>query len=330
MTSIPFTKMVASGNDFIVVDTIRNQFTHLGAQWSRVSKMLCDRHRGIGADGLLVLEPSKAACAKMRIFNPDGSEAAMCGNGARCAALYLASDDGAKANAAAHVTIQAKAGVLSAEVRGAQVALRMTDPTDLRLGLTLSVDRKRVQFGYVNTGVAHVVVPVAKLDDVDVNRLGRALRYHRRFSPEGANVNFIQADSKHPSRLRVRTYERGVEGETLACGTGVAASAVVYAMTENGQASPPAFAGGHGLCPWGNSKQNTLLRRGVAPKGRSEWCNGHGRGAPHRIEVDTNSGERLSVSFLAAKVGSKWRVSNVILNGPARQICRGTARWPLF
>ena len=227
--TIPFTKMVGTGNDFIVVDTRRlPRLRRLPRRWGGVARALCDRRTGIGADGLLVLEPSRSADVRMRVFNPDGSEAKMCGNGARCVAQYV---QRARRGRQPSVTIDTAAGMLDATVRRDRVAVRMMDPTALRLDLTLDVARRRIRLGAVNTGVPHAVVPVAALDAVDVSGLGRALRHHRAFAPQGTNVNFIQTDADHPDRLRIRTYERGVEEETRACGTGVTASALVYALS---------------------------------------------------------------------------------------------------
>ena len=222
--NISFTKMVGAGNDFVVVDARRRP--RAGLDWASLSRTLCDRHTGIGADGVLVLEPSRAADARMRVFNPDGSEAEMCGNGARCVGLYL--KNGAEQGP---VRIETKAGVLSGQVRSGRVAIRMTDPADLRLDVPVVVDGRRWRFGCVNTGVPHAVVRVDNLGAVDVQGLGRAVRFHRKFAPHGSNVNFIQTDSRHPDRLRIRTYERGVEAETLACGTGMAAAAILHAVT---------------------------------------------------------------------------------------------------
>ena len=228
MTTIPFTKMVGTGNDFIIVDAVRRSFNGLAHRWAAVSRTLCDRHQGIGSDGVLLLEPSAAADVTMRVFNPDGSEASMCGNGARCVALYLVS--ARRRGAQAPVRIATRAGILQAVVRGERVAMRMTDPVDLRLRQSILVNSQAVHFGFVNTGVPHAVVPVSRLDRVEVARLGRAIRFHRAFAPQGANVNFVQATAGGSSAIRIRTYERGVEDETLACGTGVAASAIVHTL----------------------------------------------------------------------------------------------------
>ncbi len=291
---IPFTKMVGTGNDFVVVDAAARPLGRLRGRWGAVSRTLCDRHTGIGADGVLVLERSRVAEARMRVFNPDGSEATMCGNGARCVARYLQERIRRRGDGQAAVTIETRAGLIAARVLDRRVAMRLTDPTALRLDLTLAVAGRRLRLGIVNTGVPHAVVPVASLDAVDVARLGRLIRRHRAFVPWGTNVDFVQPDARHPARLRVRTYERGVEGETLACGTGVAASAVVYGA-----------------------------RRQLAA----------GSGAPasaqHRYDVQVRSGEVMAVSFRAVRTGRTLRVTDVVLEGTARRVFDGTVDWLL-
>ena len=282
MTRIPFAKMVGTGNDFVVVDARRRALARLANAWPAISRAACDRRTGIGADGLLVLEPSRVAQIRMRVFNPDGSEAEMCGNGARCVARYLGGS----------VTIQTKAGVLSARVRGARVAMRMTDPTELQLSRSLTVGRGRHRVGFINTGVPHAVVPVTRLDAMDVERVGRGLRRHRAFSPRGANIDFIQPDARRKGALRVRTYERGVEAETLACGTGVAASAVVQTLWQHHR-----------------ERGNGVLRR-------------------HAVKVKTRSGDVLTVSFAVEGRGHSIRVTELVLEGGASLVFRGEINWP--
>ncbi len=286
---IPFTKMVGTGNDFVVVDAVRHPQPFLASQWRAISQAVCDRHTGIGADGLLVLERSRAADVKMRVFNPDGSEAQMCGNGARCVARYL-TGQGSGRKGRSPITIETKAGIVQARAQGNRVAIRMTDPTSLRLGLTLTAADQTFRLGCVNTGVPHAVVPVKRLEAVDVTRIGRTLRCHRAFSPRGSNVNFIQADPRRLNRIRIRTYERGVEAETLACGTGVAASAVVFALSHGAQR------------------------------------NGAGQ---HRIEVETRSQDVLTVSFTVQRHGRQPRITNLVLQGPAARVFEGTITWPM-
>jgi diaminopimelate epimerase len=230
--TVPFAKMVGTGNDFLIVDARRRLAPSLARRWAPLARAACHRQYGLGADGLLVIESSKTAAARMRIFNSDGSEAEMCGNGARCAAWFVARGGraGGRRVATRRTTLQTQAGLLSAAVTGDRVRIQLTNPTDLRRDVTVSVDGRTIRLGVVNTGVPHAVVPVPAVDAVDVPALGRQVRFHPTFAPRGTNVNFIQAQG--PGRLRIRTYERGVEGETLACGTGVTAAAVIHALSQ--------------------------------------------------------------------------------------------------
>ena len=151
----------------------------------------------------------------------------MCGNGARCFARFANRVAGTEGK----ISFETPAGVISAELAGDLVTLQMTEPTDLRLNVPLQIGAEKKIVHFVNSGVPHVVVPVAQVGDVDVSRDGSALRHHKMFSPKGANVNFIEKCGA--DKIAVRTYERGVEDETLACGTGVVASALIFAATEN-------------------------------------------------------------------------------------------------
>jgi diaminopimelate epimerase len=219
-----FTKMNGAGNDFILFD---NRTGDIDLDRNQIAQ-LCDRHRGIGADGILLLEkPTNLADFRMRYFNADGGEAEMCGNGARCFARFANKVSGQKAK----ISFETPAGVISAELKGDLVTLRMTDPTDMRLNLDLPVVAENKTVHFINSGVPHVVIPVAKIDDADVRREGAAIRHHKMFSPNGTNVNFIE--NRGPNKIAIRTYERGVEDETLACGTGIVASALIFAASGN-------------------------------------------------------------------------------------------------
>ena len=230
-----FTKMDGAGNDFILIDNRAGDIHLNGSQIVR----LCDRHRGIGADGILLLEnPSSHADFRMRYFNADGGEAEMCGNGARCFARFANKVAGAEGK----ISFETPAGVISAELAADLVTLQMTEPTDLRLSVPLQIGAQKKSVHFINSGVPHVVVSVAQLDDVDVPREGSAIRYHEMFSPKGANVNFVE--KRGTDKIAVRTYERGVEDETLACGTGVVASALIFAVTENVKAPIAVIARG--------------------------------------------------------------------------------------
>ena len=157
----------------------------------------------------------------MRFFNPDGSEVDMCGNGARSIAR-LAYD---LKVAPERMTFETGAGIIAAEMVGEQVRLGMTTPKDWRLNQVLDLNGVTRPYGFVNSGVPHVVMPVDQLDKEDVATTGAAIRYHKDFAPKGTNANFIEVTG--PNSLRVRTYERGVEEETLACGTGIVASGLI-------------------------------------------------------------------------------------------------------
>lgn len=222
---INFTKSVATGNDFIIID---NRNSALKGDPAGIAKKLCDRFYSVGADGLLLLEKSDLADFKMRIFNSDGSEAEMCGNGSRCVALYAY----AKKIAPSDMKIETMAGILNANVQGESVRVKLTDPKDIQWNLCLMIHECPYKVNLVNTGVPHVIYFVDDLEAVEVNKLGPKMRYHEDFSPHGANVNFVKVTDKDKNKISVRTYERGVEDETLACGTGAVASAIIAAESE--------------------------------------------------------------------------------------------------
>lgn len=217
--SMKFWKMHGASNDFILFDDREQRFPVDDHQFI---ERIAQRRTGVGCEGVILIQPSEAEDFRMRFFNPDGGEVDMCGNGARCVAR-LAADLGA---APVKMTIATQAGRLHAEIKsGGRVKLWMTDPVDWNMQQTLGVEGQSLVCHSVNTGVSHVVVPVEDLAAVDVHRIGRAIRYHEAFSPAGTNANFFQVTG--PSSVAVRTYERGVEAETLACGTGIVATGLV-------------------------------------------------------------------------------------------------------
>jgi len=223
-----FTKMNGAGNDFVLVDNRKLDQTLDSATIAH----LCDRHRGIGADGILAVEPAQnGADFRMRYYNADGGEAEMCGNGARCFARFA----GRLVGKDESVSFETLAGVITAQLLDPLVRIEMSAPKDLALGTRLSVEGSDLTFHFINTGVPHAIVPVNGIDAVDVRGLGAAIRFHPHFAPRGANANFIEVQA--PARLAIRTYERGVEDETLACGTGVCAAALVHSAL-TGSASP--------------------------------------------------------------------------------------------
>ncbi|MDD2703319.1 MAG: diaminopimelate epimerase [Candidatus Omnitrophica bacterium] len=227
---IKFTKMVASGNDFILV--LAHEY--FDVSFKTLARKICDRKFGVGADGLLIVHrPRKhAADVQMRIFNSDGSEARMCGNGARCAAFWASIKPLAwKLHSRMinnEVVMSTKAGMIRAEIQADVVKVRLTDPKHLKLDIPVKLHGRTLRVNFVNTGVPHAVVFVSGLDDIDVDTLGRQIRMHPKFQPEGTNVDFVEVTGEKD--IRVRTYERGVEGETLACGTGSVASALITGL----------------------------------------------------------------------------------------------------
>ncbi len=225
---INFWKMHGASNDFILVDDRKETFPAKDKKWLAA---ISNRKTGIGCEGIILIQKSKIADFRMRFFNPDGGEADMCGNGARCIAM-LAYNIGA---AKSRMRIQTAAGILSAEILKGLVKIWMTEPKDWRLNAKLDIGGKKTAYGFVNTGVPHAVIPVKSLADCDVADLGAKVRYHRDFAPRGTNANFIAATGAHS--IEVRTYERGVEAETLACGTGITASALV--ANKLGLVKPP-------------------------------------------------------------------------------------------
>jgi len=213
---INFTKMVGSGNDFIVIKG------KPCGNLAKLAKLLCDRKFGIGADGLLILEKSEKADISMRIFNADGSEAEMCGNGARCAAFL---------NGKRRARLFTVAGIINTEVLGDRVRIQLTEPKKINLDIPLKVNNRKIKVNFINTGVPHTIIFVNGIDGINVNYIGRSIRYHKKFSPAGTNVNFVEA--RGVDTIRIRTYERGVEGETLACGTGSTAAALIFVLKNN-------------------------------------------------------------------------------------------------
>ncbi len=273
MKTIKFLKMHGSGNDFVVIDTSNSR---LGDQLKSHVVKLCDRIFGIGADGVLLLQRSKVADVRMRIFNADGSEAEMCGNGARCAALFFSRKK--KLN---KFILETKAGLINAQVKQDLVKIKLTDPSDIRLNLAVKSAGKEYEVDFINTGVPHAVIEMNSLSEIAVRDLGRFIRHHEIFKPAGTNVNFVQIlDRNH---ILIRTYERGVEDETLACGTGSVASAIISVLNHCGE----------------------------IPAGRS--------GIDHKVCVKTKSGEVLIVYFRV----SKNKIDNVWLEGKANIVFKG-------
>jgi diaminopimelate epimerase len=233
MDSIAFTKMSGSGNDFILIDNRARVVDEL--ELPGFITGICRRRVSVGADGVILIEASATADFRWRFFNADGSPAEMCGNGARCAARFAF----IHGIAGADMRFETEAGVIHARVDEPRVRVKLTDPHGLRQAVRLELASGPLEVSAINTGVPHVVVMASDLENTDVRGLGREIRRHPEFAPAGTNVSFIRADPD--GGIAIRTYERGVEDETLACGTGAVAGALVAAFTLN-LASPVGVA----------------------------------------------------------------------------------------
>lgn len=234
---ISFTKMHGAGNDFIVVDerAVRN----FPIDDVEFIQRICSRRTGVGCDGIVLLQPSENADFRMRFINPDGGEQDMCGNASRCIARFAYG----RGEVPAAMTIETGAGIVRAEVLEDGICIGLTDPSDLRLDVPVGAEWT---VDFVNTGVPHAVAWAEDVEAVDLPLSGRALRYHPHFEPDGTNADFARVEAD--GTLTLRTYERGVEDETLACGTGAAAVAVLAA--ERGWVKLPVAVhcvGGHDL-----------------------------------------------------------------------------------
>jgi len=223
MNKIPFMKLSGAGNDFVIVNNMRQIIDSTDTDFVNFVTKVCQRRMSVGADGVLLVEKADEVDFRMRYFNADGGEVETCGNGARCISKF------AYLNGIASEQMQflTNAGIYESEVVGENVKVRMSDPTDVRFNIPLQLEDGMHTVGFANSGVPHVVFFIDDLEGTDVFNIGRQTRYHNDFKPAGTNANFIRIQS--PERLDIRTYERGVEDETLACGTGSIASAVVSA-----------------------------------------------------------------------------------------------------
>lgn len=224
-----FTKLSATGNDFILFD---NRDAHLSGEENGFFRNICRRREGVGADGVILLEESEKADLKYRHFNADGSPAEMCGNGARCLCLYAASHHIADP----HMTFEIKGVIHEAWVFDKGIELKIPPPAAIETQLGIVSDKELDEGGFIIIGVPHFILFTEAVDAVDVENVGR--RYssfpHPLFKNR-ANVNFVQ--QKDTQTIQVRTYERGVENETLSCGTGSAASAILTHLRKG--AIPP-------------------------------------------------------------------------------------------
>lgn len=225
---IPFSKLNGSGNDFLLIDNREGVLR--GIDLPAFVEKVCDRSRSIGADGVIFIEKSRRADFRWGFYNADGSRAEMCGNGGRCAARFAVE----RRIAGSAMSFETDAGLIRAEVHGRRVKLQMTRPRGLARSKTLSLNGRRITYSFLDTGVPHAVLFVSDLSAIDLMGTGRGIRRHRAFAPRGTNVDFVQVKD---GVVWVRTYERGVEGETLACGTGAVAAGILSAV--HGYVRPP-------------------------------------------------------------------------------------------
>jgi len=221
---IKFTKIEGSGNDFVLIDNIKGNIPNLSR---RLRSILCDRKSGIGADGILVLEKDREFPFMMRYFNADGREAEMCGNGARCSAFYAFS----KGYVQRKFCFRSKSGIHNAQVFKNNLIKVELPPCNFKGKVSLRVKEKTLEGFFLQVGVPHLVILAKNIEKVDVQKIGKRIRKLKRFAPKGTNVNFVKI--KNRNRLSIRTYERGVEAETLSCGTGAAASACIAYKEKN-------------------------------------------------------------------------------------------------
>jgi diaminopimelate epimerase len=221
---IAFEKMSGTGNDFVIIDNRTAGIPRV--EQPDFARRICRRMFSVGADGLILIEESTKADFGWNFYNADGSVAEMCGNGSRCAARFAYRH---KIVARKKMSIETLAGNVEAEICAEDevVRVKMTQPFDFKLDISLALGGEERAVAYVNTGVPHAVIFVQE-DDVPVKTWGRKVRFHELFEPKGANANFVKL--LPDGKLKVRTYERGVEGETMACGTGAVASALLASI----------------------------------------------------------------------------------------------------
>jgi diaminopimelate epimerase len=231
-----FFKMTGTGNDFILID---NRSKVIDSDNCReLVRSACRRKLSVGADGMILIENDPEVDFKWRFFNADASEAEMCGNGSRCAARFVYLTGIVKKR---QMSFRTLAGIIKAELLDDRVKVQMTLPHGLDMGIHVDAEGRPFDLDFINTGVPHVTSFVSdehELESADIQRWGHALRFHPRFQPAGTNANFVLV--RGPHQISVRTYERGVEGETLACGTGAIASSLIAAA--KGAVSSPVEA----------------------------------------------------------------------------------------
>jgi diaminopimelate epimerase len=239
MEKISFTKMSGAGNDFIVFN--KSYYPDLNFTEKQISK-ICDRHNGIGADGLIFVNNSEDYDFTMEYFNADGSSGSLCGNGARCAILFAKNLDKLKFKKTNFVSNQI---VYSGEfISGEEIRFNLANPKKLKLNFKVKADSQLITANFIDTGSPHIVIFIDQvllaannptkfynnINEIPIVTIGREIRNLPEFAPGGVNVNFVQVENGF---IKIRTYERGVEDETLACGTGSVAAAIITKIVKN-------------------------------------------------------------------------------------------------
>ncbi len=265
-SGVPFFKMTGSGNDFVFLDGRAQD----PAAWSS-SRIVaaCDRRTGIGADGFAILVPEGTEGVRMHFFNADGGRAEMCGNAALCSTRLAARLGVARPE---RMCLLTEAGPLETRSIGPgdMAEIRLPDGVRVEAVEDIPLEPGELWMGFARVGVPHLVIRVRDVDEVDLNRRGAELRRHPRLGPAGANANFVSPPRAADGPWRIRTYERGVEGETLACGTGTAAAAL--ALAAHGEATLPVPFVSRGGAPLAVAADLSL--QGEA---RDLWLTGQGR-----------------------------------------------------
>ncbi|MEE9449254.1 MAG: diaminopimelate epimerase [Ignavibacteriaceae bacterium] len=224
MKNIFFTKMSGAGNDFILIDADDDPEFSLT---KKAVQKLCDRHNGIGADGVILISSSEQYDFVMNYYNADGSTGSLCGNGARCAIKFALNTKRIKDKSARFLSNNSE---YSGEIlEDGMIRFNLNPPYDLRKNIQLKAAGKEMKAHFINTGSPQVVIRVADIDKIPVETIGKEIRYLAEFAPGGTNVNFVKIENEE---IHIRTYERGVESETLACGTGSVAAAIICHQTD--------------------------------------------------------------------------------------------------
>jgi len=219
MKNISFVKMSGASNDFIIIDKVQNPEIALT---NNVISSLCNRRNGIGADGIIIISDREEFDFSMDYFNADGSTGTLCGNGARCAIKFAGDTGKTKSNYVSFISNEIE--YTGEMLDNGLIKFNMKPPVNIEKNISLEVAGLGISASFLHTGSPQVVIVVDDIDEVRVIKIGKEIRYSERFAPDGTNVNFIETTGK---KIFIRTYERGVEDETYACGTGAVAASII-------------------------------------------------------------------------------------------------------